>query len=131
MELLFVYGTLLSDFKHPEGEKLRALAELTGKGRASGAIYDIGEYPGLVMGIDSSSSVLGEVYDLRSCPDLWTELDDYEGVNDSDTPEYTREKILVTTANTILSCWTYVYQGNVQNLVPIRGGDYLSYLKKK
>ncbi|WP_158857243.1 gamma-glutamylcyclotransferase family protein [Lunatibacter salilacus] len=131
MEFLFVYGTLLTDVKHPKGEMLRALASFIGKGQIPGTLYDLGEYPALVACNETSSSVLGEVYDLSSCPNLWAELDEYEGINDSDTPEYTREKVLVTTADATLTCWTYIYQGIVQNLVPIEGGDYLSYFKER
>ncbi|HSI76298.1 MAG TPA: gamma-glutamylcyclotransferase family protein [Lunatimonas sp.] len=131
MELLFVYGTLLTDLKYPEGEKLRALANFIGKGQVSGTLYNLGEYPGLVADNETSSSVLGEVYDLSGCPNLWAELDEYEGVNDSGFPEYTREKVLVSTANATLTCWTYIYQGIVQNIEPISSGDYLSYIKKK
>lgn len=131
MELIFVYGSLLSDFEHLEGEKLRALASLIGKGSVFGKLYDIGEYPGLVTSKGAGFAVLGEIYDLSSCPNLWLELDEYEGLNDSNTPEYTREKVIVSTPNGTLTCWTYIYQGIIQNLVPIEGGDYLSYLKKK
>lgn len=131
MDLLFVYGSLLSDLKHPEGEKLRALASFIGKGQVFGTLFDLGDYPGLIAGNNFSSSVLGEVYDLSSCPNLWTELDEYEGINDSDIPEYTREKVMVTTTEATLACWTYIFKGTVQNLKPIKSGNYLSYLEKK
>lgn len=130
VELLFVYGTLLTDFKHPEGEKLRATARLIGAGSVSGKLYDIGEYPGLVIGKEEGIAVLGEVYDLTGCTDHWVNLDAYEGIEDSDTPEYTREKVLVTTTTATLTCWTYIYQGSVQELKLIKGGDYLRYLKE-
>ena len=131
MELLFVYGTLLTAIKHPEGEKLRSLADYMGKGRVSGMLYDIGEYPGLVIGNEAANTVLGEIYDLSNFPDYWDELDDYEEIKESETPEYTREKVIVSTANATLTCWTYIYQGIVQHLVPIKGGDYLRYYKEK
>lgn len=131
MDLLFVYGTLLTDLRHPEGEKLRALATFMGKGRVSGILFDIGEYPGLVISEQEGSAVFGEFYDLSACPNHWAELDEYEGINDSDSQEYAREKVLVTTTDSTLTCWTYIYKGIVQNLKPIKSGNYLSYLEKK
>jgi gamma-glutamylcyclotransferase (GGCT)/AIG2-like uncharacterized protein YtfP len=131
VELLFVYGTLLTAIKHPVGENLRSSADFVGNGQVSGMLYDIGEYPGLVTGDETGRKVFGEVYDLSRCTELWLEIDEYEGLNDSITQEYTREKVMVKTANATLSCWTYIYQGMTDNLIPIKGGDYLSYCKKK
>ena len=133
MELLFVYGTLLSSINHPVGENLRLTACYRDKGWAYGKLYDIGEYPGFVPQAEKGLTVVGEVYDLRLCPDLWAALDAYEGVGESDmeTAEYSRQKISVVTIKGTLTCWTYVYQETVEHLSPIRDGDYLAYFLAK
>ena len=130
MDLLFVYGTLITAIAHPIGEKLRSSAKYIGKGRVSGVLYDLGEYPGLVVFDVLEGFVQGEIYTLDRCPDLWEELDAYEGINDSDTPEYSREKVFVETENGRLTCWTYIYQGSVSNLTRIQDGDYTAYRQR-
>lgn len=131
MDLLFVYGTLITAFKHPVGEKLRSSAKYIGNGRVSGVLYDLGEYPGLVVSDALEGFVKGEIYTLDRCPDLWEELDAYEGINDSDTPEYSREKVFVEAESRRLTCWTYIYQGSVSNLTRIQDGDYTAYMQRK
>jgi gamma-glutamylcyclotransferase (GGCT)/AIG2-like uncharacterized protein YtfP len=131
MELLFVYGTLLSSIGHPMGQKLRLSSSYLGFGKAYGRLYDIGEYPGFVSGNENGPTVVGEIYDLTYCHHLWAELDEYEGIGELAFAEYTRDKVTVFTSGAKLTCWTYVYQGPVQHLSPILDGDYLAYFFSK
>lgn len=131
MDLLFVYGTLITAFEHPVGQKLRSAATYLGVGRVLGLLYDLGEYPGLVVSDALEGFVHGEIYTLDQCSHLWEELDLYEGINDSETPEYSREKVFVETENGRLTCWTYIYQGSVSNLTRIQDGDYTTYRQRK
>ena len=46
---LFVYGTLRDDPAHDMFHVLAANAELIGEATVAGRLYDLGEYPGLVL----------------------------------------------------------------------------------
>ena len=48
--LLFVYGTLRSDSGHAMHAVLVRGAQLVGRGEVDGALVDLGDYPGLVLG---------------------------------------------------------------------------------
>lgn len=87
---VFVYGTLrrgeLRDINH-----LQPRPEWVGQGRVSGVLYDLGAYPGIVLG--GSSRVRGEVY--RIGPELEQELDRIEEVWPQQTGEYAKREAQV------------------------------------
>ena len=91
---LFVYGTLRS------GEGAAGLlrgCRPAGTGTVAGTLYDLGEYPALVL--DGRGVVEGEVW---RCPaDALDRLDEYEGVPGG---LYLRVRVGVDGTE----CWTYV-----------------------
>jgi gamma-glutamylcyclotransferase (GGCT)/AIG2-like uncharacterized protein YtfP len=114
---LFIYGTL-----HPHrapGEIRDAVKRLTplGKGTVRGTLYDLGDYPGLVLGGAAPAKIAGEVFTLPSDPGTLACLDDYEEFRPSD-PEnslFKRIKTTVTLADgTKRLCWVYVYNHPVE-----------------
>ncbi len=91
---LFVYGTLRSG---GGAAGLLRGCRLAGTGAVAGTLYDLGEYPALVL--DGRGPVDGEVW---RCPgDLLDRLDEYEGVPGG---LYLRTMVEVDGAE----CWTYV-----------------------
>lgn len=91
---LFVYGTLRSG---GGAAGLLRGCRLVGRGTVAGTLYDLGEYPALVL--DGGGIVEGEVW---GCPtDVLDRLDEYEGV-----PGGLYLRVPVAVEGT--ECWTYV-----------------------
>ncbi|MDP9190516.1 MAG: gamma-glutamylcyclotransferase [Acidobacteriota bacterium] len=127
---LFVYGTLRSDPSHEMFHVLARRAKFLGEARVAGRLYDLGEYPGMVLRPDDRY-VKGELYDVR--PEYWNEviqqLDRYEGCEDGDPQphEYRRELVEAELSNgRSVEAWAYVLNRPVTGLSEIKSGDYLS-----
>lgn len=91
---LFVYGTLRSG---GEAAWLLRGCRFVGPGAVAGTMYDLGDYPALVLGGDGR--VEGEVW---RCPaDLLPRLDEYEGIAEG---LFGRTEVEVAGVR----CWTYV-----------------------
>ena len=112
---LFVYGTLRSNFENPYARRLRSAALLLGTATVSGAIFDLGRYPGYRS--DLAGEVTGELYELGEPDSLLAVLDDYEG------PEYRR--ILINVAE-FGPAWIYELVAVPPNAPQILSGDYLT-----
>lgn len=98
--LVFVYGTLRRG-------GLRAMpavfpgAKLVGTATVRGRLYDLGEYPGLLLGA-SASRVAGEVYEVDD--ETLGEMDAVEASDD-----YRRRRVEVSLdAGVSSACWVYV-----------------------
>lgn len=124
IDLLFVYGTLMSSFNDKNSHLLRRYASLLGEASVSGLLYNISWYPGLVRK-QTSTKVWGELYHVTDSDHLWPVLDAYEGVDSStlEGDEYRRELIEVDFAGVARQAWTYSYIGPVQG-EPIRSGRF-------
>ena len=75
---LFVYGTLRRGFENKFARLLQTHSRYLGRGRVHARIYQFPPYPGAVLSDRADESVHGELYQL-SDPDIWHELDRYEG----------------------------------------------------
>lgn len=130
---LFVYGTLLGAVGHPMAGLLARHADYVGPARVTGRLYDVGDYPGLVLAGagDGAGQVLGELYRLRTPAATLRQLDTYEGCAPSDPPpcEFVR---VVATASAAegppVPVWVYVYGRATTALPLIPSGDYLQHL---
>jgi len=92
---LFTYGTLMPG-RGPAAELLAA-CERVGEGHVRGTLYDMGDYPALLLGGDDR--VKGVIW---RCPaGLLPELDAYEGVADG---LFRR----IGTRVDGVACWIYV-----------------------
>ena len=104
---LFVYGTL----NDPE-----ALTRLLGNrdrwrevgvGAVRGALFDLGDFPGLLESESSADTVRGMVIELTEPDVALTRLDAYEGVHDG---VYVRREMPVRLdAGKSLNAWVYLY----------------------
>ena len=104
-------------------------ATFVGYARIQGRLFDLGEYPGLVLSGDPGSWVRGEVYALGNPRETLSRLDDYEGCGPNDpTPhEFERaEEIAVLDSGASDRAWVYVYRGSTANKREIVSGDYSS-----
>lgn len=118
MNLVFVYGSLKkgqgnhgvlypSELHVPTPKPTK----FVGNDKILGRIYDLGYYPGLKPDFDAK--VHGEIYEVDA--PVLERLDRLEGHPDL----YTRKEVLTENG---VKCWTYFYNGNVDNRHYIRSG---------
>lgn len=122
-EYLFVYGTLLRQSQTPMSSLLLSNSKFIDNATVQGVLYDIGEYPGLMLSNNLNAQVKGEVFQLKNPHKLIKELDAYEG------SEY--RKVIASVYlkdGTKLKSWIYVFCLPTDSYVCIESGDYMSYL---
>jgi gamma-glutamylcyclotransferase (GGCT)/AIG2-like uncharacterized protein YtfP len=112
VDLLFVYGTLRSEFSNRYALLLRQEAELVGPAETSGSIFRIAHYPGYRP--DPPGTVRGELYRLRDPAATLAVLDLYEGV------DFERAAVAVSGA----AAWVYRYRSQPPETARISSGDF-------
>lgn len=129
-EFIFVYGSLMAGVRSRVAKTFHAQAEWVGVGRVKGRLYDLGEYPGLVLGNDESY-VQGQVFRIFNKDILLPFLDEYEGLipEHPAASEYRRELATVQLADHFINCWMYLYNQAITDLPLIESGNYLQYLE--
>ena len=113
-EYLFVYGRLLPG-RAPKGiagvvAKLRRLGTAT----VPGVLYNLGQYPGAVLGPASGKRISGAIFRLPRDPAVLKKLDEYEEFDPAnpDKSLFVRKRCRVALATgRILNCWIYEYNG--------------------
>lgn len=131
--LIFVYGTLMSTATGAYGagarRRLASESRPVGWGTVEGRLYDLGSYPGLVVGEGSGggrSLVRGEIRELGDAEAVWPWLDRYEGIagGDSAGDDYRREVRLVLPdgQSAAVAAWLYVYQGPLAGASVVAAG---------
>jgi gamma-glutamylcyclotransferase (GGCT)/AIG2-like uncharacterized protein YtfP len=111
VHLLFVYGTLRSEFDNEYALLLRAEAEFVGPATVPGSIYRVEHYPAWKP--EPAGIVRGELYRLTNPERTLAALDDYEGED--------FERVLV---NTPEPAWIYRYNGAAPAQSRIESGDF-------
>jgi gamma-glutamylcyclotransferase (GGCT)/AIG2-like uncharacterized protein YtfP len=108
LDLLFVYGTLRSEFDNRYARQLRKDATFLRRGTVPGSIYKVEHYPAFRPQPDGE--VQGELYRLHTPEVTLAVLDDYEG------EEF--ERVVVEGA------WLYQYKGHPPEEARIASGDF-------
>ena len=127
---VFVYGTLRrGDVR--DITRLRPEPRFIGMATVAGTLYDLGSYPGVVLG--GPGRVMGEVYAIS--PDLESQLDAIEEVWPQQTGEYSKQQVNVTlTLNDaavpggemVLQCLVYeINPSRTAGKALIASGDWL------
>jgi gamma-glutamylcyclotransferase (GGCT)/AIG2-like uncharacterized protein YtfP len=120
-DLLFVYGTL-----HPDHAPEEMVADvkrlvLVDAATVQGKLFQLEEYPALVVKTDSPESVPGFVFELPGNLELLARLDSYEGFipEAPETSLFLRERIEATLADdTTVTAWAYLYNRQLTVLIP-------------
>ncbi|MBC7380292.1 MAG: gamma-glutamylcyclotransferase [Burkholderiaceae bacterium] len=118
---VFVYGTL----RKGQANDITLLSPppgYVGTGTTPGALYQLGWYPGLVLG--GESRVVGEVYLITA--QLERRLDEIEEIWPEPTNEYFKRLIPVEVEGALLYC--IVYEINPERIAGkplIASGDWL------
>ncbi len=134
-DYLFVYGTLRKALVAKTTSELAALMKslrFIGSGETRGQLYDLGQYPGAIVGENFATKICGEVYELNNPPEILATLDRYEGFipGELDASTFARIKAPVTLSNgENMQCWLYVYNDWVATGKIIASGDYAEYLE--
>lgn len=100
------------------------LSKFIGRARVAGSLYDMGEYPGLLLD-ESSSSVIGEVYEIDD--EILNELDEIEASSD-----YSRRQVDAIVRDEKMTCWIYVGDSQLcpQGIL-ITSGDWIEHAGRK
>lgn len=136
-EYLFVVGTLRKELWSRLAPELQALMQglrFVGAGHLAGELYDLGPYPGAIVGADFATTVRGEIYELPEPQVTLAQLDAYEGFvpGELEASLFARSKETITLADgQQLDCWMYVYNDWVATGRLIESGDYAEYLQSR
>jgi len=108
LNLLFVYGTLRSEFDNRHAQLLRSQAELVERATVPGSIYRVEHYPAYRP--EPQGEVRGELYRLADPGTTLKTLDEYEG------SEF--ERVVMEGA------WIYQYRNQPPEHSRIASGDF-------
>jgi gamma-glutamylcyclotransferase (GGCT)/AIG2-like uncharacterized protein YtfP len=136
-EYLFVCGTLRRAMWPkipPEIAALMQRLRFVGLGKIRGQLFDLGAYPGGVVGENFETHIVGEVYELPDARAVFEVLDVYEGFVPGELEASLFARVQATATlegGNQLVCWLYAYNDWVATGRLIEGGDYLEYRKKQ
>ena len=118
---VFVYGTL----RRGEANDINRLLpppRLVGQAAIAGVMYDLGAYPGVVLG--SGGMVTGEVYAIE--PALERVLDEIEEIYPQQKDEYFKREVRVMVGERQLDCLVYeINAAYVKDKPVIASGDWV------
>lgn len=118
---VFVYGTLRRGEAN-DINRLRPPPRCLGRACVHGTLYDLGPYPGAILG--GTGWVWGEVYAIT--PELEQQLDVVEEVAPVPSGEYTRCHIEVALEGQQVACLVYeIDPQRAQGRPRIASGDWL------
>jgi gamma-glutamylcyclotransferase (GGCT)/AIG2-like uncharacterized protein YtfP len=117
---VFVYGTLRRGERN-DIARYRPLPLFVGPASIAGRLYDLGAYPGIVLG--AGGRVVGEVY--RVSAEVETALDFLEEVKPDESGEYLKREAPVSVAGQVLDCLVYeIHPDRLQGRLVIASGDW-------
>ena len=118
---VFVYGTLRRGEAN-DINRLQPAPRYLGEARVRGSLYDLGPYPGVILG--GAGWVQGEVYAIT--PALERQLDLIEEVAPVPSGEYARRQVALELLGQVLHCLVYeISPQRVRGRPLIASGDWL------
>jgi gamma-glutamylcyclotransferase (GGCT)/AIG2-like uncharacterized protein YtfP len=124
MPHVFVYGTLR---RHGRNDiaRFRPAPVFVGEASIAGTLYDLGAYPGVVLG--GAGRVKGEIYRIE--PEVEAALDRLEEVADDDSGEYVRRQVRVAFGARRLDCLVYeIHPTRIVGCRVIESGDWIAHM---
>lgn len=124
----FVYGTLMMGQKRFNYPALEPIRESIREGKVCGAVlYDLGDFPGMMLAEDKESCVYGEVHEFTSVDKAVKILDRLEryNLNDIKSSLFRREEVTtIIDDGTEIRAWAYFYNQPIRNAKRILSGDW-------
>lgn len=125
-QYLFSYGTLQAELA--PAEIAPVVQQLRPIGRASipGILYDLGDYPGAVVG-GTNLEVWGQVFELPEDPEVLCQLDEYEEFNPAEIErsQFVRIQSKATLDDgRVIKAWVYVYNRDPGSAPRIVNGSF-------
>ena len=111
---LFVYGTLHPDRAPAEIAAAVSQLKRIGSGTIRGRLYNLGDYPGVVIDPDHNDEIPGTIFALPNDPAILTALDRYEDFrpHNPSASLFLRVQTIATCPDgTHSACWIYVWNG--------------------
>ncbi|MGJ7608729.1 gamma-glutamylcyclotransferase family protein [Variovorax sp. LT1R20] len=127
MPHVFVYGTLR---RHGRNDiaRYRPAPVFVGEASIAGTLYDLGAYPGIVLG--GAGRVKGEIYRVE--PAVEAALDLLEEVAEDDSGEYIKRGVRVAIGAQWLDCLVYeIHLSRIASRPVIDGGDWIAHAAEK
>jgi gamma-glutamylcyclotransferase (GGCT)/AIG2-like uncharacterized protein YtfP len=122
---LFIYGTLIAGLEPSSMSHIVKQMTLLGDATVEGTLYDLGAYPGIVLG--TGKITRGKLVRLASA-EHWDALDAYEGCAPADSALFQRVRGIATTLDGRESpCGVYVYARDVSRAKPVEHGCWLTH----
>lgn len=120
-DYLFVYGTLMKRFGHPKHALLEQYAAYLCDAWTLGRLYQVADYPGMVMSNHAEEKVFGELYRILDAQ-IFAALDDYEACSEAypQPHEYQRQLIQIHTEHNVISeacCYLYNWPYNESTII--------------
>jgi gamma-glutamylcyclotransferase (GGCT)/AIG2-like uncharacterized protein YtfP len=123
MPHVLVYGTLRRG-GHNDIARYKPLPVWIGEASIAGTLYDLGAYPGLVLG--GTTRVKGEVYAIE--PSVEAALDVLEEVADDDSGEYIKRRVQVEVGGQLLDCLVYeIHPSRIVGRSTVDSGDWIAH----
>lgn len=126
---LFVYGTLMKKFTGHSPINLEEHGQYICDGYLQGRLYEIDDYPGLVLSSNPKEKVYGEIFLLKDFNASIEKLDEYEDFfpNDLEKSLYIRqiEEIKIE-GGTSQKAWVYIFNEDVDEENHIISGNYIN-----
>jgi len=125
LNLLFVYGTLRSEFDNRYARLLRSQAELVRKASVTGSIYRVDGFPNFpAFRPDPAGEVRGELYRLADPETTLKTLDEYEGSEFERVVVRGAQAQVRCAANSEEGAWIYQYGTQPPEHSRIVSGDF-------
>lgn len=122
-EYLMLYGTVMAGYPDHEALDLPEHLEYVGECSIAGDLYDLGDYPGLIVGERRPGTVHGELY--RVTDELVFEaLDDHEGYDPRDRSGSLYRRTYRRLEEPAEDAWVYVYNRDVESAPRIDSGSW-------
>ena len=130
-DYIMIYGTLMKGYEGYEELSLDDYLTKIDECTVSGVLYDLEDYPGLILknelgseASDSVTSIKGEVYRVDN-ENIFGKMDEFERYDPNGDSLYVREMIRLD--DPPLDAWVYVYNRDVEDATVIESGDWRSY----
>ena len=120
------YGTLMSDFQTLDELGARDQLRLLGPCRLAGRLFDLGEWPTLVLGGGIAHGELFEVLDTA----VFAKLDPFEDCDPGDHAGSSYLRVRVPLLAPAVQAWVYVSNGPPASAQEIPSGCWRTWIQR-